>query len=290
MATAVAQASKAQISQLIRHLEAIAALPEITARITATVNDPESTAADLHKIISHDPALVSRILKLANSSMYARRFSVTSVDRAIVLLGFDAVHNLAVTATLGKLFSHTNLSRDYTARDLWMHSVAVAAASRELAKRIDTSLAEPAFLAGLVHDVGLLAELQLCPKKLEEVCEAVKDPAISFPEIERERMGYDHAQVGGALAGQWKFPDFCREAAEHHHTPWLAAPEHQLLAAIVYVADTICCQDAIGFDLTARHQNAETAGNDGLVPLDAIQYVRQNLPQLVSDAVLLLSA
>lgn len=279
-----------RVAQLVGNLDSIATLPEVTVQITEVVNDPDSTATDLHRIISHDPSLVSRILKLANSSLYARRYKVDSVERAIVLLGFEAVHNLAITATIGQLFKHVSLSGDYSARDLWTHSVAVAAAAREIARRIRPGLAEQAFLAGLMHDVGLLAELQVCPKKLDAICEATKCVNASFVAIELEQIGCNHAEIGAALAQRWRFPETCRVAAAYHHYPSLAEPEYRQMAAIVYVADTLCCHDAIGFDLTANQQLPDTVGFAGLVPLDVIEWAQENLPELISDAILLFSA
>jgi HD-like signal output (HDOD) protein len=279
-----------RIAAFVDDLDTIATLPEVTARISATVNNPKSTAADLHNIIAHDPALVSRILRLANSSLYALRYKVDSVERAIVLLGFYAVHNLAITATIGGIFNHENVCADYTARDLWTHSVAVAAASRELAKRVCPPIAEQAFLAGLLHDVGMLVELQVCPHKLAHICNEAAASTTPLATIELAEIGCNHAELGGALAQRWGFPDFCRAVASYHHYPSIAEPEHRQLASIVYVADTLCCQDAIGFDLTARHQVPETVGFEGHVPLQAIEYLRDHLPELISDAILLFSA
>jgi HD-like signal output (HDOD) protein len=286
MSIEIALQTNERIAEFIDKLDCIATLPEVTARITAIVNDPKSSAGDLHRIISHDPALVTRILKLANSSLYARRNRIDSVERAIVMLGFDAVHNLAVTATIGQIFGHVDLCNDYSARDLWTHCVAVAAASRAIAGRFCKPLAEPAFLAGLIHDVGLLVELQLCPDDLRRLCAAAQSSTTPFTALELEIIGCNHAELGAALAQRWGFPEFCRAAAAYHHHPSLAETDQAEIAAIVYAADTLCCEDAIGFDLTAKTQVAETVGFESLVPLGVIEDIRGNLPAVVSDAIL----
>src|SRR5207248_9107219 len=90
-----------RIRQRVGELDSILTLPEVAARIIATVNDPNSRVADLHRIISHDPALVSRVLRLANSSFYGRATRVDSVERAFALLGFEAVRTRATTPTTG---------------------------------------------------------------------------------------------------------------------------------------------------------------------------------------------
>src|SRR4051812_28078949 len=97
------------VQQAIRKVTSISTLPEITGRIVSTVEDPKSTAAQLHKIVAHDPALVTRILKVVNSAFYGLPGQVGSVERAIVLLGLNAVKNIAVAASLGQMFRGVKL-------------------------------------------------------------------------------------------------------------------------------------------------------------------------------------
>src|SRR5689334_16392590 len=124
------------VQKMVKQVSTIATLPEITAQIIRTVEDPKSTATNLHKIVSHDPALVTRILKVVNSSFYGLPGQIASIERAIVLLGLNAVKNIAVAASLGQLFRGVKLCEGFTAKDLWKHCVAVAVTSRELAKEL----------------------------------------------------------------------------------------------------------------------------------------------------------
>src|SRR5213595_2837596 len=136
MPTATAIDPKQFVQQAIKKVTSIATLPEITARIIKTVEDPKSTAAQLHKIVAHDPALVTRILKVVNSAFYGLPGQIGSVERAIVLLGLNAVKNIAVAASLGQLFRGVKLCEGYTAKDLWSHCISVAVTARELAKQL----------------------------------------------------------------------------------------------------------------------------------------------------------
>jgi putative nucleotidyltransferase with HDIG domain len=277
-----------RIDELVDDLDSIITLPQVASRIIMTVNDPNSTPADLHRIVAHDPALVVEILKLVNSSYYSLTKQIDSVERAIILLGFAAVKNLALSATFGKLFQNINLSDHFGARDVWMHCAAVAAAAREMARQYCKPLAEPAFLAGIVHDVGLLVELQVCPDRLRKVCELASAGEAPFSTLELDLIGCSHAELGAALATRWGFPDFCHAAAAYHHHPSLADAEHRQLVALIYTADTLCCDDAIGFDLTAKGQLTDVAAGNDLVPPRVIEYARVNLPNLVGDATLAL--
>lgn len=275
-----------RIERIIGKVDHIAALPEVVMRITQVIGDPKSTASDLNRLISNDPSLVSRVLKLVNSSYYARSTQIDSVQRAIVLLGFEAVHNLALSATVGEMFRGP-LTDDFSARDLWTHSVAVASLGREIARRVCKPVAEQVFLAGLMHDIGLLAEFQAVPMKLRQVAELAKGTGARFSALELSVIGVDHAEIGAALAEKWGFPQACRQACAYHHRPALADEEFRKIVGIVQVADTLCCQDAIGFNLTAVNQVVDEAGFGGYVPLEIIEFARENLPQLVSDAVLM---
>jgi HD-like signal output (HDOD) protein len=251
---------KKRVSDAVRKVTAIATLPEVTTKIISTVEDPRSSASQLHKIVSHDPALVTRILKVVNSAFYGLPGQIGSIERAIVLLGLNAVKNIAVAASLGQLFRGGNLCEGFTPKDLWTHCIAVGVAARELARQMKLPMADEAFLAGMIHDVGILVSLQLSPEPMRTVCERSKESTASFCELEREIVGMDHQQLGMALAEQWKFPRPCQLVAGYHHNPTTLSDQNRLLVTLVYVADTICCQSRHGFNLTACHQKLEDGG------------------------------
>ncbi len=275
-----------KVREAIKRINALATLPEITAKIISTVEDPRSSAGKLHQIISHDPALVTRILIVVNSAFYGLPGQIASVERAIVLLGLNAVKNIAVAASLGQLFRNVKLCDGSTARDLWVHSVAVAVCARDLARQIRPAITEEAFLAGMIHDIGILAELQLWPEQFRNVCKHIQANPGDFCAAERQLLGFDHQMVGKALAEQWKFPLMCQNAAAFHHNPAGRNCEGALLVQLVYVADTLCCQNNHGFTLTALSQTLDdqVISDCGITPA-ALELVKANLASQVSDAV-----
>jgi HD-like signal output (HDOD) protein len=276
---------EALIAEALGKLTTIGTLPEVTARIIKTVEDPRSSAGQLHEIVSHDPALVTRILKVVNSSFYGLPGQIGSIERAIVLLGLNGVKNLAVAASLGQLFRGVKLCEPFGARDLWVHCVAVGVAAKELALHLRLPVADEAFLAGMIHDVGLLAHVQLWPEKLRQVCEEAKlNSGEEFCAIEQRIIGMDHAQLGCGLAHRWRFPQRCQQVAALHHHP--AEPgEDRLLVGLVRVADTLCCQLNQGFNLTALNQKIEEneLNNLGLNHA-AFEEVTQVLPDKIAAA------
>ena len=287
-ATAVAIDPKQMVTDAVKKITAIATLPEVTNKIIATVEDPKASASSLHKIVSHDPALVSRILKVVNSAFYGLPGQIGSIERAIVLLGLNAIKNIAVAASLGQMFRGVKLTEEFTAKDLWTHCMAVAVTTRELAKLMKLPIADEAFLAGMIHDLGLLVSLQVHPEQLRAACERAKTSETSFCEIEREVIGVDHQQLGAGLAEQWKFPRSCQLVAGHHHHPAALSDSHRMLVTLVYVADTLCCQAGRGFNLTALRQKLDDAELGG-VNLDMllIEHTRQNLPTMLETAAVL---
>lgn len=288
MSTAVATDSKALVQQLVKKVTTIATLPEVTTRIIKIVENPRSCATELHQVISHDPALVTRILKVVNSAFYGLPGQIGSIERAIVLLGLNAVKNIAVAASLGQLFRGVKLCEEFTAKDLWTHCVAVGVTAREFAKQLKIPIADEAFLAGMIHDIGIMVSLQASPEQLKQVCDRAKSTEADFCQIEREIMGVDHQQLGMALAESWKFPRPCQLVAGYHHQPSQLADSNRTLVTLVHVADIVCAQEGQGFNLTAIHQaiDPQVLQSTGL---DAamIDRVRKSLPTLMLSAAML---
>jgi HD-like signal output (HDOD) protein len=292
MATAVLEKSpEALVKAALGKVTALGTLPEITAKIISTVEDPKSSAAQLHKIVSHDPALVTRILKVVNSAFYGLPGQIASIERAIVLLGLNAVKNIAVAASLGQLFRGVRLCEGFNAKDLWTHCIAVAVAARDIAKNQKMPIADEAFLGGMIHDIGLLLELQVWPDQVRSTCEHVRTIGGDFVAVERDQLGgVDHQMLGMALAEKWQFPRTCQLVAGYHHDPKASGDANRAVLNLVHAADLLCCNAGIGFNLTAKHATLDPMliGTLGLDPA-AVEKTRANLPTLLQNASQLLS-
>lgn len=242
-----------ELQKAMAKVTEIGSLPEITTRIVQIVEDPKSTAHDMHEIVRSDPALAAKVLKVVNSAFYGLPSQISSLDRAIVMLGLSAVKNIALAASLSRLFRPGALSERFAVRDLWTHCISVGVCTRMIAEA-SFGQAEEAFVGGLVHDVGLLVEYQLFPEKLREISNRCEAAPQSFLTLEREIIGADHTVFGATIAGRWKFPVALRNAITFHHDPSTLRPEFKRVMTAIQVADTICCQNQIGFFLTAATQ------------------------------------
>ncbi|MCK6455762.1 MAG: HDOD domain-containing protein [Phycisphaerae bacterium] len=265
------------VNSAIHGIGEIATLPEITVRIISIVEDPKSTARDLHGVIKNDPALATKILKVVNSAFYGLPGQISNLDRAIILLGLSAVKNIAIAASMTRMFQGGTSIEGFSGMDLWRHSAAVGVASRAIATIQGAICLEEMFLAGLIHDLGLLVERQALPKKIAEVIARYKAAPKKFCTIEEEVIGADHQAFGQALATKWRFPRSLTTVIGYHHKPQLLAAEFRPITDIVHVADILACKAGLGFSLTA--------GFDDVTPelLESVSLSQSDADRIIAE-------
>lgn len=289
MLTTVDAGPRTDLNAFLDRVQGVATLPQVTRQILKSIDDPNSTPRELNEIILHDPALVARILRVVNSAFFGMPGMIGTVERAIVVLGTKGVKNIAIAASLGALFEGKSFCDGFAPKDLWIHSIAVAVAARELARTMKLGLADESFLAGLIHDIGMLVSLQVCPEQLREVCNTARQSREDFCAIERRIIGFDHQELGMGLATRWRFPRSVQLVAGYHHRPRQAADPHRHLLALVHVADSLCCQTTYGFHLTGASQTLDiTSLTEMRIDPAAVRQARENLDGMVPEAVALL--
>ncbi|UCE59050.1 MAG: HDOD domain-containing protein [Phycisphaerales bacterium] len=278
--------TKALVDKAVASIGDIATLPEVTIRIIEIVEDPKSTARDLHDIIKNDPALSVKVLKVVNSAFYGLPGQVASVDRAIILLGLSAVKNIAIAASIARLFKGRRISEQFSASDLWRHSVAVAVAAHDICKASPHPvMPDEVFVAGLIHDIGTMVERQAFPDGFSEVISQCAGGGVNFLECERQVIGADHQAFGVGLTTKWKFPRHLRAAVGFHHNPENLSAELRNMAILIKMADVICCQHKIGFYLTGQESalTEEMLDTLGITPEQA-ELIQAELPDKLADA------
>ncbi|MBI5865720.1 MAG: HDOD domain-containing protein, partial [Planctomycetes bacterium] len=245
---------------------------------------PKSTAHDMHEIVRSDPALAAKVLKVVNSAFYGLPSQIASLDRAIVMLGLSAVKNIALAASLARLFRPGALSEKFAVRDLWTHCLSVAVCTRMIAEA-SFGQSEEAFVGGLVHDVGLLVEYQLFPEKLREITNRCEIAPQNYLTLEREIIGADHTVFGSTIAARWKFPANLRNAIAFHHEPAPLRPEFRRVVTAIQIADTICCQNAIGYYLTAATQEVTEEQLQAVgIAADKLSGILELLPERIAES------
>ena len=192
-------------------------LPHVAIRVTQLVNDDKSTMRDFEEIIQMDPVLVSRLLNLVNSPFFGLSNKVDSIAKAVVYVGMKNLRNLVAVEALRGLFTDAGNS-GFSRQHLWLHSATVAILADMIGKRIFGDAREDLFLAGIIHDIGLIAEDQVAGDELREACRQYQPGTKPLIECEREVIGADHAEVGFKLAKKWKMPPEVLNAIRFHHS------------------------------------------------------------------------
>ena len=219
-------------------------LPHVAIRITQMVNDDKSTMRDFEEIIQMDPVLVSRLLKLVNSPFFGLKNKVDSISKAVVYVGMKNLRNLVAVESLRAMFNDQG-EEGFSRRHLWLHSATVAILADMIGKRIFGDAREDLFLAGIIHDIGLIAEDQVAGEELREASRLYQPGKKSLIDCEREVIGADHADVGYKLAKEWQMPADVQTAIRfHHHADRIQEPSS--VSGIVQLADYIAAKMKFG--------------------------------------------
>lgn len=212
-------------------------MPHVVHKARDIVQNPISGLKDIGDLIESDQALAMRILRLANSAYYSRMGKVSSVQEAAVLLGLRVLSELITVAFMSKALGSSLKGYDLPAESLWRHSLAVAVGSRIIASKKYPALANEAFSAGLIHDVGKLILDRYILERKEEFLRFFADGEQAFLVAEKEILGFDHAEIASEVCKRWNFPKSISVAIKYHHHP--SRLRGNKLAYIVHVADEI---------------------------------------------------
>ncbi len=235
--------------RLNRYIDSMPSLSITMSKILEVTKNPQVTAKDLNKVISLDPVLVGKVLKLINSAYYGLSNKVTSLVTAIIMLGINTIKNLALsTAVLGNVKkgeSFISLNVD----GFWRHSIGVGVTSKLIATKIGipSNLREEFFIGGLLHDIG---KIPLNVIFQEEYLKAIRQADFTkspLVEIEGQLIGITHCEVGNMIAEKWKLTDETFECILHHHDPNLSSDKNFKLVASVYIANIYCNLNQVGF-------------------------------------------
>jgi HD-like signal output (HDOD) protein len=226
-------------------------LPAIAMEVISIIENPKTNVHTLSQLISKDQVLASKVLKIANSPFYGYAKTISTIDFAIVILGFETlkevVMSISVTSHLSK-----NVSKDFDINSFWNHSIASSVTARELAKNIGYRILGEAFVAGLIHDLGLLILNQYFCKEFAEVVNLIKNDGLRLTEAEVKVYGVTHDEVGSWLAQRWNFPKQLIEAMRYHHNPGFASINKQLSAIIHYSEYLAQRIDSCQFEMEAN--------------------------------------
>ncbi len=209
----------------------------ISLEIDRLVRDPNTSAAQIGRVIRLDPALTGKVLKIANSAIYATRHRIVSLQQAIARLGFSEIRR--ITMSIAVINSFKNYFVDYD--KFWVHSITTAYLATALNRKTSRKANEDElYINGLLHDIGVLVLDQYFTTIYKKVFEIAVKRRFDLPLVENKILGINHAEVGSFLLNRWKLPENVVNVVLNHHQPQNLDPEYDTLGKIIYLANFIC--------------------------------------------------
>lgn len=209
---------KSKYRHVLDGVSQIPSLPSLVSRLISVLNSKRSNADDVCRLLEMDVGLSGKVLRLANSSYYNPSGEVSSVHRAVIKLGFNAISSIVVSASVYSLFKNPQSPVNMNRVAFWRHSVEVALNARVLATAASHHLdPETAFTQGMLHDIGaLVLDLQF-PQEYATLMDDVRHKGITLEQAERHRFGMDHSEVGAEILTRWGIPEIVRIPIQQHH-------------------------------------------------------------------------
>jgi HD-like signal output (HDOD) protein len=233
-----------QIAHRIQDIGRLVSLPQTTYTLLSLLMDEKTFPRDLQVVVEQDPALAAKVISLSNSSYYSLRRPVSTIERAINVIGFKELEFMAMGLGLSETFDLSQVPDGFDGQALWLHSLSVAWISRELAlltKAVDPS---EAMITGLLHELGIIILVSKFPVQFQQIMELIL-AGMTFVEAE-SALGLRHDILGYLLAKNWGLPPVFQAGILYHHRP-REAKEHGVITSMVALADSLA--QKAGFEL-----------------------------------------
>lgn len=218
------------LNHLINSLKDVPAMPNVIVHALNIMKDPDSNAKELAAVISYDQSLSMKVLTLVNSAYYGFPQQITSIHRAIALIGMSKAKNIIVTVAMRPMLISQG------DKELWKHSIRTAVGCEYLASHFKFMDPDEAFVIGFLHDLGKMV-LNLKDAKLYEKVTDMARMNSNIIETERAFFGTDHCQMGSLLAKKWQLPILIANAIKYHHEPNLSSMP--VACTLVYAIDKV---------------------------------------------------
>ncbi|NLD93428.1 MAG: HDOD domain-containing protein [Fibrobacter sp.] len=237
-------------------IENLPTLPVMVQQIQKLINSPNSSMNQIGALISKDQAIAARVVRLVNSAFYGLGRKVSSIPQAIVVLGLNTVKNLVTGVSVIRMFETTDKASIFNRDMFWLHSLGCAMGARLIAKSMGRSEPEDYFLAGLLHDIGVLILDQFFHDEFISVLKHANDATIEYHTAEQKVLGLTHCEVGAIVAEKWKIPDFLIQTMRYHHTSINENPEINCdIINIVHIADVAATNTGLHMGFNEEKKN-----------------------------------
>ncbi len=219
-------------------------IPKVMKDALEVLDNPSTSAVSLAGIISKDQGLVTKILTIANSPLYGLQRKVTSIDFAVMVLGYTQLRNIISVLSMVESFKNKT-DKHLDQKEFWLHSYLTGTAAKRIAEDMDFPNSGEAFIAGFLHDMGISVIHKYFHTNFIEIHKLATEKGINFSEAEFEKLGLNHQQIGNFLAEKWNFPEVLCDAILNHHNP-KDSTTNKILPSIVHLADFMTHKLQIG--------------------------------------------
>jgi HD-like signal output (HDOD) protein len=273
MATAAVMNEEAQTARIVKSLDSLPTLPIVAIRIGEVVHGKNVSVTQVADILKTDPATSAKLLRLVNSPYFGIPGGVSDVARAIPFVGFNTLYQLVLSISVLETLGSKNSPFDIKA--LWIHSLTVATAARELGTEVRFSETGNCFTAGLLHDMGKIALAKLEGAKLAQAYATAKETGISIEAAEQALGLIPHEKIGGRLAKAWKFPAMLATPIEHHHHIHRPEVRERLGPNLRSITEIVAAADHLSHTCAAAF-GADGGGEDPTEQAEAIAMFERN--------------
>jgi putative nucleotidyltransferase with HDIG domain len=283
---------KIELNKIIKQLDHIPALPKVVGLVLEKLDDPNTSMFELGKIIQSDVAFASKILQIVNSAFYGITQKVSSLGKAITMLGFRTLKSAIIGISIIKSFGSAEFdphagsvldeqSKTFAPEGLWAHSLGVAACARCIAKKVLPSESEEAFIAGLIHDIGKLVIYNYFSETHCKITDIIKDKNILYSVAEKKHLPIFHDEIGYRVANVWNLPESLSTAVLYHHAPYKAPENYRKIVEITHVADIIArsLQIGSGWDVRIPKLEQDAFDNLGFTGRDIDKILKDSLQE-----------
>lgn len=232
--------------KILKKIDELPPLPQVVIRIHDLIEDPESEAKDIARVIETDQAIAAKVLRIANSAYYGMRGKISSVQHASVVLGFKTLGEIVTISGAQGSLGRKLPGYGYDTGDLWEHSLAVAFGAKIIAGMKNKALVNEAYTAGLIHDVGKIILDPYILEQKDEIESYMENEEKTFLDAENHFFAFNHAEIAFEICNNWSFPENINIAIKGHHNP--SSSESTDLSYILHMADHTARFIGIGYD------------------------------------------
>ncbi|RJP65725.1 MAG: HDOD domain-containing protein [Ignavibacteriales bacterium] len=227
---------KEETLNFLNKIKNLPMIPKVIFNVTKMLEDPTMSTYALSSEIGKDQGLTAKVLSIANSPMYGLQRKVTSLEFAIVVLGYKEMSDIVTAISLADTMKVTT-DKYFNQEEFWLHSLVVGTASKNISHNLGhLDIGSDAFVAGILHDIGIQIIHKFLHPKFIEIIELVKKENMFLLDAELNVLGLTHQDIGGYLAVKWNLPETLISPISYHHQP-ANAQTYKTITAIVHLAD-----------------------------------------------------